>query len=513
MAEIVNYLQAQNMRLEEEIVKRNLVHPDALHASRLEADITGDDIGIVLVRNGFIRQAELINLRIELDPANLSREQVVIGNVPYDFLERTRTILVAETDDKIYASSLSPEVVVESGMQEYDSREIEFVPLSLQDLQPYLDEVKRLQMEGDAFLLEQIIRTSLHNGVSDIHIRPRERSYTIFTRKDGVTKIFREGRYEEYLTLNSRIKDLAGIDMSEKRISQSGKFQIEHKRKSVDLRVETLPTVCGETIVIRLLDPDAVIPVLDRLGITDLPEWRKGVNRANGLCLICGPTGSGKSTTLNATLREMDRFGKAIYTIEDPVEYRVPYISQVSVAGKMTFAKGMRSFLRADPEIIVLGEVRDEETASYMIKAAETGHMVVATLHTESIYGVASRLREIGVREHDLRHMLRSVLVQNLIRKTCTSCHGEGCDDCLGEGYKGRTIVSECAYFKDEADVSMMLEGKSWWTPIVTDAAKKAHSGITNAKEVRRAYGEDGIRRLDELAKADSTGSTMPEAA
>jgi type II secretory ATPase GspE/PulE/Tfp pilus assembly ATPase PilB-like protein len=261
----------------------------------------------------------------------------------------------------------------------------------------------------------------------------------------------------------------------------------------IDLRVATLPTTNGETIIIRLLDPDRVQPKLDGLGITRLTEWRNGVSRPEGLCLICGPTGSGKTTTLNASVKEMDRFGRAIHTVEDPVEYRIAYTNQVHInpAVGLDFSRAVRAFMRADPDVIILGEVRDTETARNAVKAAETGHLVVATLHTGSILGAVQRLRDLDVPAHELRHLIRSILVQRLIRVYCKECHGAGCPSCHNTGYAGRTVTSECAYFAGEAEVSALLEGKRNWPTMVEDALLKVDAGQTSLEEVRRVFGAE----------------------
>jgi general secretion pathway protein E len=237
---------------------------------------------------------------------------------------------------------------------------------------------------------------------------------------------------------------------------------------------------------------------LDGLGITRLVEWRKGVSRPNGLCLICGPTGSGKTTTLNATVKEMDRFERAIFTMEDPVEYRIPYVGQVGAnpAVGLDFARGVRAFMRLDPDVIVVGEVRDAETARNAIKAAETGHLVLATLHTSTIYGAVGRLRDLDVPAHELRYLLRSVLVQNLMRTVCHHCHGDGCAVCQNTGYSGRTVISECAYFSSEHDVQRLLDGDVWWPTLMDDAILKFRQGQSTADEVIRLFGAEAAAAL-----------------
>jgi len=500
-----NLVIRDNDQLEAYLAEHDLVTQKALDASKLEAGLTGEDVGIILVRNGFIRQSELVDLRINVDASNLSRERVTVSSIPADFLIDSNTVMVAETSEILYAATLSPEIYVQTELAKHDPRDVQFVSLSVSDLNDYLLDLQRLRSQDDDSLLERIIRNALREGVSDIHIRPRVSTYTILYRYLGVCHIVHEGQIEEYQVLSSRIKDNSKMDLSERRIPQGGSFQIEFKRNMVDLRVESLPSSDGEIIVIRLLNPDSVNPNLNNLGITGVEDWRRGFNRAEGLCLVCGPTGSGKTTTMNSTVREIDRFERAIYTIEDPVEYNIPYIGQVNVnnAVGLDFSKALRSFMRADPDVIIIGEVRDEETADNMVKAAETGHLVIATLHAGSIHGTVSRLREIGVNPRDLRYLLRSILVQRLIRVLCKHCNGEGCAFCHDTGYGGRTIVSECAYFKDEHESQKMIDGEKWWDDMVVDAVKKYQNGDTDKKEILRVFAGEAENLLNDQALQD----------
>lgn len=283
------------------------------------------------------------------------------------------------------------------------------------------------------------------------------------------------------------------MDMAERRKPQDGGFSVDHNGNMVYLRVVTVPTSDGERIIVRLLDPDSMNFSLDSLGITGLPNWRKAVSRPDGLCLICGPTGSGKTTTLNATAREMNFMERAIYTAEDPVEYRIAYAGQVNVNPHvgLDFSEAIKTFMRADPDVIILGEVRDIETARNALKAAETGHLVIATLHTGSIIGAVSRLRDIGVQPYEMRHLLRGVMVQRLVRIICQSCAGAGCATCHETGYHGRTIVSESVYLPDEEAVDFIIDGKKHWKTIAEDAIEKMQSGITDEKEIVRVFGAE----------------------
>jgi general secretion pathway protein E len=234
------------------------------------------------------------------------------------------------------------------------------------------------------------------------------------------------------------------------------------------------------------------------------------------LCLICGETGSGKTTTLNASVRELDRFGKKIYTAEDPVEYRIPYVGQVSMNSGVGygFAQAIRNFMRADPDVMILGEVRDPDTARNAVKAAETGHLVIATLHTGNIVSSLSRLRDLEIPPFELRFILRSVLVQTLVKVVCRNCEGHGhvnhavCPVCAGSGYSDRTIVSECHSFGSHTEVDEIIEmasqgGKStgeWpWQTLIEDGIKKMLEGVTTSEELKRNFGSEFDDRMEAM--------------
>lgn len=490
----------QNDKIIGHLLAKKMVPEDAVRSAEWEQRVTGEDIGKILVRNGFLRQGDLVKSRIEIDRGNLFNERLIATWMPPDELIKSRTMLLAETDDSIYVGSLSPEMYVRDLIARYDPREIIFSSISPVELDLYLADVQRAAVSTNDSLLERLLRDALNQGASDIHIIPKGKTFSVMYRRLGVRHIVYEGTLDDYHVMTARIKDNAKMDLSERRVPQGGGFQIEYRNASVDLRVETVPTVKGEYVVIRLLNPDAVNFNLNALGITRLDEWRRGFMRNDGLCLICGPTGAGKTTTLNATIREINRFERAIFTIEDPVEYSAPYVGQMNInnAVSLTFSRALRSFMRADPDVIIIGEVRDEETAANMLKAAETGHLVVATLHTHSIHGAVSRLKEIGVQERDLKYVLRSVLVQRLMRVVCSYCGGKGCKRCFGGGYSSRTIVSECAYFHDESKVLDMIAGKRWWDTIVEDAVKKYRDKVTDRRELLRAFAGEAEVLIDD---------------
>lgn len=492
--------------LEAYLIENKLLSREALHAVLAEQAITHERLGVLLTRGGFLNRKGLLQAVLATDMSQIKGEFVFTDAVPTAVLRETRTVVIAETPQKIFLGTLGSERQARIAIGPYyPGMELVFVAISYEQADNYL-EMLRAAEEDESSLVERLIRRALVRGVSDIHIIPRHSTYTVFFRQHGVLQHSHEGDLEEYNTLTARIKDLARMDLAERRLPQDGAISMEFNSKLIDLRVATVPVNNLEKIVIRILDPERAHPSLDGLGITRVAEWRKAVSRTDGLCLICGPTGSGKTTTLNATLKEMDRFGTSINTLEDPVEYRIPYLAQVNINHLLglDFARGIRAFMRADPDVIVVGEIRDEETARNAVKAAETGHLVVGTLHTRTLHGAVSRLRDLGVPPHELAYLLRGGLVQRLIRVTCKACQGTGCPACEGMGYKGREIVSECAYLPDDHDVRKLIDGTTSWPSMLSDAVLKYQQGITDEREVIRLFGEEGRAAIEALKGASA---------
>ena len=500
---------AGNIRIGDYLVEEKLADREAVEAAVMESRITGERIGNILVRNGFLRYSELVKAILKLSPEYIVFEKAFNARIPHDMLEEYNIVVSAETNENVYLSTLANEAVVREVAQKYyPEKNLVFVSLSPGDLTNFIEGISKEnddaamdKVEDDAEIVDMIMKKAILVGASDIHIEPRLRSYTVFFRHLGIRKIIHEGTLEQFGVLAAQIKDRSRMDQVETRIPQDGGFTMEFRNRLVDMRVATVPTVNGEVIVIRLLDPDKAQRSLAELGITQIGSWRAATNYPFGLCLICGATGSGKTTTLNSTVREMDRFGKAIRTVEDPVEYRIPYVGQVNVNPivGLDFAFALRAFMRADPDVIMLGEVRDVETAKLTLRAAETGHLVLATLHTGTVRGAMGRLRSLGVSDFDLKPLLRGVMVQRLVRTICAGCKGEGCELCLFTGYAGRTVVAECALFRNETEVERATQGERWWPSMVSDAIGKIKQGLTTAEEVYRVFQSEIDNHDEEL--------------
>jgi type II secretory ATPase GspE/PulE/Tfp pilus assembly ATPase PilB-like protein len=504
-------------RFGEYVYRKGLISKDALHAASLEQSVTGAKMGQILVANGFLSDKDRVEAVLATEHSRIAQEKVSKTTIPVEILAENNIIIAAEQEDRVYVASSEDERMIRMIVSEYyPNKEIEFVAYDASAMNLFLSAMHKMTSIDDPtnseqLMLDRIVYNALSELASDIHIEPRAKSYNIFYRTDGVRRLIHTGSLTEYQVLIAKIKDRSAMDLAEKRKPQDGGFQMEYSSKMIDLRVSTAPVAeGGEKCVIRLLDSDRVQPNLEKLGISEVGKWRKALRHQFGICFICGPTGSGKTTTLNASIREMDRFGKSIYTIEDPVEYRIPFVSQVAVNNQvgLTFATGVRGFMRMDPDVIVVGEVRDAETAANAIKAAETGHLVLATLHTGSIVGAITRLKEIGVEPHELRYLVRSIMVQTLVRTKCKHCGGDApqkfdCSYCDGSGYKGRTVVSECEYFDGPEEVNRIIPEKNkdiieTWTTKEQDAVNKMYAGMTDMAELDRVFGPAIDRYLRE---------------
>ena len=325
-------------------------------------------------------------------------------------------------------------------------------------------------------LLQSLFEDATQVGASDVHIEPMESGLQIRVRVDGVLQVQTQADKRIGAALAQRLKLMAGLDISEKRLPQDGRFSVRVKDMTVDVRMSTMPTVYGESVVMRLLNQGAAMKRLDQIGMPTpmLKRFREIIHRTTGMVLVTGPTGSGKTTTLYAALAEVDANEHKVITVEDPVEYRLPGITQVQVNDKieLTFAKVLRACLRQDPDVILVGEMRDTETAEIGLRAAITGHMVLSTVHTRNAAGTPFRLLDMGIPPFMVATSLQAVIAQRLVRLNCTECaapytpatqeqgwllsligeeaataiapkRGMGCSACNGTGFSGRQGVYE----------------------------------------------------------------------
>jgi general secretion pathway protein E len=296
-------------------------------------------------------------------------------------------------------------------------------------------------------MLNALLTQAARDGASDIHIEPYERHSSVRFRVDGNLREVVQPNRALHAALISRLKIMAELDIAEKRLPQDGRISLRLGSRAVDVRVSTLPSAHGERAVLRLLDKSDTRLSLESVGMqgATLQRFQQLVTQAHGLVLVTGPTGSGKTTTLYAALQSLDATGSNIMTVEDPIEYELAGVGQTQVNAKidLTFAKALRAILRQDPDVIMIGEIRDFETAQIAIQASMTGHLVLATLHTNDAASAVTRLTDMGIEPFLLSSSLLGVLAQRLVRKLCTQCQGSGCVHCGQTGYAGRTGIFE----------------------------------------------------------------------
>ncbi len=373
-------------------------------------------------------------------------------------------------------------------------------------------------------LVDTLLEQAVVQGASDIHWEPQELDFVVRYRIDGQLGLKCRLSSGAARSVLSRLKVMAGLDISERRLPQDGRMSIEVRNRRIDLRVATLPTVYGEKIVVRILDSETAKRALDVLGMRSQVEAgvRELLKRPHGLFLVTGPTGSGKTTTLYALLRELRAETLNVVSIEDPVEYHVAGVNQVQVHGHgLTFAKGLRSILRQDPDVIMIGEIRDDETARIAIAAALTGHLVVSTLHTNTAAEALTRLLDMGIEPYLIAAAVSGVLSQRLVRLLCQHCKkpyvltatekqalrfetevetfylAQGCKFCRGTGYNGRLGIHELLLYNQDIKQLVLAQGSSreieqsainhGMFPLLKDGLCKVAQGLTSIEEVLRS--------------------------
>jgi type IV pilus assembly protein PilB len=307
----------------------------------------------------------------------------------------------------------------------------------------------------DDNLADSIIMSAISREASDIHIKPEEHRSVIQFRIDGQLQDVNELPVKRHASLLSKLKNMANMDIAERRMPQDGGATVQQEGRSIDLRFSTAPTITGESLVIRILDPQLGLKTLQQIGFfpEDEQAMRQVLAKRGGLVLVTGPTGAGKSTTMYAVMDSIRSFGLNVISIEDPVEYRIADVKQIEVNHRIgnSFAKALRHVLRHDPDVILIGEIRDQDTAKIAVESALTGHLVISTLHTRNCAYSISRLLEMGVESYQIRDTLQAVLAQRLVRKFCPACLGQGeCEVCGNSGFKGRAVVYEWLEMDDE---------------------------------------------------------------
>ncbi|TMI77110.1 MAG: type IV-A pilus assembly ATPase PilB [Bacillati bacterium ANGP1] len=478
---------------------------------------SGGHLGRILVEQGALSEQQLAKvLSIQwgmpyVELASLEIDSDVVKVVPQHLAHRHKVLAIEKTRKKLKLAISDPlNVVAFDDVRLVTGLEIEPVVAAEQDIMTAIgrhyaggvnleeamrqaavaEDVEIPEEKGEEFSIEKlrtlteeapvvrlvnvIISQSIGDGASDIHIEPHRRSVQVRYRVDGLLHDVMTPPKALQAAIVSRIKIMANLDIAERRLPQDGRIHVAIENKEFDLRVSTLPTVFGEKVVMRILDQSSTRLGMGKLGFTPatLEVWEAMADKPYGMILVSGPTGSGKTTTLYSTLHKINTTDKNIVTVEDPVEYQLPRVNQVQINPKagLTFANGLRSFLRQDPDIIMVGEIRDKETAEIAIQASLTGHLVLSTIHTNDAPSAATRLVDMGVEPFLISSSVIGVLAQRLARTICLHCkeaytppvealqrlglkpeqdeeivfyRGRGCDRCKGAGYKGRLGIFE----------------------------------------------------------------------
>ncbi|WJW75534.1 GspE/PulE family protein [Thiohalobacter sp. IOR34] len=557
----------KRIRIGDLLVEKKVISENQLQAALADQRKSGRKLGRVLIDNGFIDENDLLRLLSEqldipfVDLTTFELDPELVQRLPETSARRFRALVLKKTDNGLLVGMADPtDIFAYDELRRILKQPIELAVVKESDLLQAIDqaysggaELSTLASEVGQELAEnafdlgelgvdssqsdapvvRLIQTMFEDAVrqhaSDIHIEPDEEVLRIRRRIDGVLheQVMNEKRIAGAVI--SRLKLMAGANISEKRLPQDGRFTLHVHGRRIDVRLATMPTQHGEAVVMRLLDQDENLLSLEQLGMPDemLPRFRQLVHRPHGLVLVTGPTGSGKTTTLYAALSELNRPQKKIITVEDPVEIQLPRVNQVQVNARigLDFASVLRTALRHDPDIILVGEIRDHETGEIALRAALTGHLVLSTLHTNSAVDSALRLIDMGMEPYLIASSVHAIMAQRLVRKICPHCRreqaadsaerawlqptfyeeqatlptfyaGSGCNHCNQTGYSGRTGVYELLVMdeplidalrhNDHSAFERAARAQDGFRPLVRHALSLAEAGITTLEEAMR---------------------------
>ncbi len=559
----------KKIRIGDLLIQNRVITHEQLLAALAEQKKTGRKLGRTLIDLNFIKETDLLNflsrqLQIPfLDITRHQRSPDTVKILPESLARRFRVMLLENNANDVLLAMADPtDLMALDELARVLKKTIRAAVVRESDLLATIDQSYRRtaeigvlaeklhnELSGNDIdldslltseevtdapvvkLLQSLFEDAVQAKASDIHIEPDEKVLRIRQRIDGVLN---EQALDEVNIASAvviRLKLIAGLNISEKRLPQDGRFNIRVKNRTLDIRISTLPVKHGESVVMRLLDHSHGLLNLDSLGIPEnvLSHFRTFIHSPHGLILVTGPTGSGKTTTLYAALTEINKPETKIITAEDPIEYSLPRVNQVQVNDKvgLTFATVLRSALRQDPDIILVGEMRDSETADIAIRASITGHLVFSTLHTNGAIETATRLLDMGVEGYVLASALRVIIAQRLVRRICEYCsepttiepgqliwlekfqnkdysqanfqHGRGCHQCNHTGYKGRIGVYELLELRQDTLDALRRNDPAGFTKAAlqtpgfirfsTCAAEYAENGITTVEEVLRITG------------------------
>ncbi len=560
----------EKLRLGEILVKEKIITPVQLEKALAEQKASGKRIGHALLDLGYITEDKLLNAlgnQLDVDTINLNDALIpaeVVKLVPEDICRRYKVLPYAVSDNIISLAmvdpldyrvindvkflvhkDIKPMLASEKAINKAISKSYG-LPDEMRDMVKQIDNklldddtiekeaAKAAEASDDAPIIkivDLIIINAVKERATDIHLEPFEKTMRIRYRKDGILREVAAPPFQLYNSIISRVKIMGKLDIAENRIPQDGRISKKISGRDIDFRVSIIPNQFGERCVMRILDRGATVLDLEKLGLNgdDLAHFDEAINKPFGMILISGPTGSGKTTTLYAALNRIYNTGDNILTIEDPIEYSFFGIGQLEVKEEigLTFAKALRSFLRHDPDIILLGEMRDFETADISIRAALTGHLVFSTIHTNDAPSSVTRLIDMGIEPFLINSCLVMVMAQRLVRRACEHCRQEfimspeqqlatfaqvlskqpmtfykttGCEICYNTGYRGRTGIHEIMMMNNE--IRTMVAQKAQPHEIKAAAVKGGmktlfSSGIELALK--------GITTIDEIIKVAGT--------
>lgn len=578
----------QKIRIGDLLVSNNVITEDQLQQALTKQKSTGLRLGRTLINLGFIQEdkfLEFLSEQLNVPFVDLRRyrfDAATVQRLSETHARRFRAIALSERDGMLLIGMADPtDIYASDALEQILQQPIDVAVVRESELLATLDIVYRRTDEIAGFaeeldeeltegqfdlanlapqaddsdapvvkLLKSLFEDAVQVRASDIHIEPDEMVLRIRQRIDGVLQeqIVKERRVAPALVL--RLKLMSGLDISEKRLPQDGRFSLKVKERKLDVRLSTMPVEHGESVVMRLLDQTDGAVDLDSVGMADdmLTQFRRLIHQPHGLILVTGPTGSGKTTTLYGALQELNDVGKKIITVEDPVEYRLQRINQVQINPKigLTFARVLRACLRQDPDILLVGEIRDQETAEIALRAAMTGHMVLSTLHTNDAVSSAMRLVDMGAEGFLAATAIRAVLAQRLVRRLCDNCCTDyqpdarerswihhvigtpmsdsltlqqpgGCHRCNNTGYRGRVGVFELLIINDDmadalrrSDASGFVKAakrSKGYQPLVYSALQEAIQGVTSLEEVFRVAEQVEEETDDVTLQAEDTQS------
>jgi type IV pilus assembly protein PilB len=554
-------------KIGEMLLKGSLITPEQLRSALETQKKTKERVGTVLVKSGFIKEPELLAFlgrQFNVPVVDLGKYEInaeVVRLLPEEMVQKHLALPINRVGAKLIVAVADPsnmaiidaigfktgyavelvlasEKDITSAINKYFDQSMEFKDI-ISELDEDLEVVREEDLEGldqdsrvdDAPVVKLanfVLTDAIKRRASDIHIEPYEKEFRVRYRVDGVLYEVMRPPLKLRNALSSRLKIMSSLDIAERRLPQDGRIKLKvGKGREMDFRVSVLPTIYGEKIVLRLLDKASLQLDMTKLGfeVEALKDFQEAIHRPFGMILVTGPTGSGKTTTLYSALSDLNKTTDNISTAEDPVEYNFAGINQVQIKEEigLTFAASLRSFLRQDPDIIMVGEIRDYETAEIGVKAALTGHLVLSTLHTNDAPSTVTRLLNMGIEPFLVSSSLNLILAQRLARRICADCkeemkipakalvdagmkpervknahpgRGKGCDECNGTGFRGRVALYEVMPVKEDLK-DLILRGGS-----ALDVKREAiRLGMKTLRQSGLSKIEEGVTTLEEVLR------------